>query len=615
MDPAGLVPIYNVIVYVPGGAVLPIADGVSCDRCGGSLSGQPVAVALSAADGTFRLEAVPPGNNVPLVIQLGKWRRQVSIPNVVACVDNSITDINLTRLPRSSAEGHLPQIALVTGHSDPLECLLRRIGVADSEFTNDGGTGRVHVYAGGVDATSQGATQLASGAVFSSAYTALFPSPQKLASYDILLLACEGSTIAPSKLPYVENIKSYADRGGRVVAEHLQSYWISHGATPWPATAQWLQSIDAAFPTTITAAIDTTFPRGAALGDWLTAVDPSTTPGQLALTSAEHSVDGVVAPTQRWIDSTSSPASSSTASPTEILTFNTPVEAPLANQCGRVAFVDLHAALGTGVSNPDTPFPTSCSGSGNPTPEQRAMEFMFFDAAACVQSDTAPAVAPGSGGGGPEPDVLTGKKALLVVDVPSALADGDSALKSDLESRGMTVTLATVDGSAGLAAGQDLIIGSSTAAPDVFATTFEDATIPILVFGNAYDVPLGMVASGTGNTGSVPSTTLFTVVGAGTPLVADLATGTAFAAIDPARAMTSVSWGTPGGSAIRVAAVSDAPNQAVAFAFEKGSPTAVGTAAQRRVALGWKTTTFPLLNVASYKLTVAAIKWAANAPP
>jgi len=614
MDPAGVAPIYNAIVYVPGAAVLPIPDGVSCDRCGASPSGQPVALTLSASDGTFQLDGVPPGNNVPLVIQLGKWRRQVSIPSVAACVDNPITDINLTRLPRSSAEGHLPQIALVTGRSDPLECILRRIGIADSEFTNDSGTGRIHMYAGGIDATTQGATQLAGGAVFSGAYTALFPSPQKLASYDLLLLACEGSQLASSKIPYVANIKSYADRGGRVIAEHLQSYWISHGATPWPNTAQWLQSIDSTSPTTITATIDTTFPRGAAFGDWLTAADPSTTPGQIAFTTAQHSVDGIVAPTQRWIYSTSS-SSISTSSPTEILTFNTPVEAPIANQCGRVTFVDLHSAVATGSASPAMPFPTGCSSTSVPSPEQRAMEFMFFDAAACAQSDTADVVAPGSGGGGPEPDVLTGKKALLVVDMPSALDDSEAALKADFEARGMTVTVATVDGPASLADGQDLIVGSSSAAPDLFATTFKDVTVPILVFGNGYDVPLGMVASGTGNTGSVPNATLFTVVGAGTPLAGDLAMGTVFTAIDPSLATTLVTWATPGGSPIRVAAVSATPNQVAAFAFEKGSPMATGTATQRRVALGWRTNSFSVLNLASYKLTVAAIKWAANAPP
>ena len=82
-------------------------------------------------------------------MQVGKWRRQITIPSSQTCKDNPLTDKNQTRLPRTSAEGHIPRIAVTTGGSDALECLLRRIGIADTEFTTDAGAGRVHLYAGG----------------------------------------------------------------------------------------------------------------------------------------------------------------------------------------------------------------------------------------------------------------------------------------------------------------------------------------------------------------------------------------------------------------------------------------------------------------------------------
>jgi hypothetical protein len=274
----------------------------------------------------------------------------------------------------------------------------------------------------------------------------------------------------------------------------------------------------------------------------------------------------------------------------------------------------MHAANAAGASHPDLPFPTGCTGTAPLSPEEQLLEFMFFDAATCVQADTAPPVAPGSGGsGGAEPDVLSGKKALFVVLAPNALDDGDAALIADLQARGMTVTLATAAGPSSLAAGQDLIIGSASADAPQFATAFKDLAVPILVFGNTYDVPLGLAASGTTSIGVVSSTTSLTVAGTGSPLTADLAANTTFSLIGTTQ-IASVYWGTPGGSPIPVAAVIGSPDQLAAFGFEKGSVMAAGTAPQRRIALGWKADTFANLSVPAYKLTIAALKWAATAP-
>ena len=100
-DPAGKVPLYNVVVYVPKGDVPPLASGATCDRCDGN-SVSAVASALTDTHGNFVLNDVPVGNNIPLIMKVGKWRRQIKIPTVTACSDLALTDVNQTRLPPSS---------------------------------------------------------------------------------------------------------------------------------------------------------------------------------------------------------------------------------------------------------------------------------------------------------------------------------------------------------------------------------------------------------------------------------------------------------------------------------------------------------------------------------
>src|SRR5215472_10527000 len=84
LSPAGASgdPIYNVIVFVPNSPVLPFHESLDCDQCGTIASGTPLVTALSQADGRFTLANAPVGNDIPLVIQVGRWRRQVTIPTV-----------------------------------------------------------------------------------------------------------------------------------------------------------------------------------------------------------------------------------------------------------------------------------------------------------------------------------------------------------------------------------------------------------------------------------------------------------------------------------------------------------------------------------------------------
>jgi hypothetical protein len=83
-------PLYNALVYVPNAPLAPFTAGVTCDLCGTPVSGSPLVTALTGPDGKFTLKNVPAGDNIPLVIQIGRWRREVTIPKVTACTERGL---------------------------------------------------------------------------------------------------------------------------------------------------------------------------------------------------------------------------------------------------------------------------------------------------------------------------------------------------------------------------------------------------------------------------------------------------------------------------------------------------------------------------------------------
>jgi hypothetical protein len=392
-DPAGVNPLYNVIVYVPSGPLPALAEGASCERCGAQVTA-PLAAGLTDTSGRFSitLEPVPSTTNVPLVMQVGKWRRQIMIPTLQTCRDNPLTDKNQTRLPRNSGEGHLPRIALTTGGSDALECFLRQVGISDSEFTNDAGNGRVHLYVGGDAAAGkgQGAASITGGGALRDA-TTLWRDANKMLGYDIIVHSCEGSQYANVKQPYIANVKRYADAGGRLFNSHLHFYWLRSGPAPWPTSAGYIGVGEPDPPSPVTATIDTTFAKGAAFGAWLMSTGATTTAASMQLHGSRFSVTTTTPPTsQRWLYI---PASSTTQMSTQYLTIDTPVEAAATAKCGRVVLTDIHvkeAPPPSGSkddSDPADPFPTGCN-QPNLSAQGKALEFLFFDLSSCIEPPT-----------------------------------------------------------------------------------------------------------------------------------------------------------------------------------------------------------------------------------
>jgi hypothetical protein len=381
-DPSGTLPLYNIIVYVPNAPLDPIATGASCEKCG-SVSGDPIASALTDTKGNFKLDNVPVTNNVPLVIQVGKWRREITVPTVSSCADTPLTDKNQTRLPRSQAEGHIPRMALTTGGADALECLLRKIGLDNSEFTPETGMGRVNFYAALNGAPKYNAT-MNGGANFTAA-TTLWDNAAALKGYDVVLLSCEGQERSTNKSTAARQaMQDYANVGGRVFASHWHNYWLEFGPAPWPTVGTWNHQTDP--PNPFTADIDQTFPKGKAMAEWLVNVGSKAPLGQLIITEGKHTLDANnAAVSQRWVYSTT-PVS------TQYLSFNTPMGVAEEMQCGRVVFSDIHVSSGD-TSTARTQFPDGCTTMGF-TDQEKALVFMLFDLSSCIVGDKKPPVPP-----------------------------------------------------------------------------------------------------------------------------------------------------------------------------------------------------------------------------
>jgi hypothetical protein len=397
-DPAGKVPLYNVIVYVPSAPPPPITTGATCDICGQQIM-NPVSSTLTDTAGHFTLDA-PVGDNVPLVIQIGKWRRQTTIPTIPRCVDTPLTNVEQTSLPSNKMEGDIPLIAITTGGADSMECLPRRMGIEDAEFTDNTGTGRIHLYAGDDTNMDNTATKaFGAGAAMPNAAIpgadALWSTTDALDNYDIVILSCEGDSMENERPASARPaVFEYTNIGGRLFSSHWHHRWISLGPDPFPDTGTWNDQDNPDNP--ITATINQTFPKGAALAQWLMNVGASTTLGQMQVLEARNNIQAVnTVYTTEWmtVPTMGGGRGMGAGVAVEYLSFNTPLTVPEANKCGRVVYSDLHVSnasdMGTPGDNPGDPFPDHCA-VRDLTAQEKAVEFMLFDLSSCIQDDTEP---------------------------------------------------------------------------------------------------------------------------------------------------------------------------------------------------------------------------------
>jgi hypothetical protein len=366
-DPAGKNPLYDVAVFVPSTMPLPaLSTGVSCDRCGATVT-NPAASAITDENGKFTLTDAPVDANVPVVIQVGKWRKTYTLATVNSCVDNPMPT-PLT-LPKNGSEGDIPEMAVAVAHADALECLLVGMGLDASEFsTGPSGAGHVHMFP---SATNQD----------------LWASEATLSPYDIVLLDCEGDEVASNKTnANLQGMHDYAGAGGRIFATHYHYIWFKGSSlgvvnsvsapADFVSTANWKPTAASGASGSGTYSVDQSFPKGVSFAKWLVNVGASSTLGSIPLDKIADSVVSVNnPPSTQWI---------SGSGHVQYMSFNTPTTVSADQQCGRAVFSDLHVS-GSGASS----FPSDCSfdKSGDLTPQQKALEFLFFDLSSCVESN------------------------------------------------------------------------------------------------------------------------------------------------------------------------------------------------------------------------------------
>jgi hypothetical protein len=367
--PNGTDPLPNVTVYIPNAPVAQFTAGVSCPVVGAPPSGSPLVGTESNVDGTFTIDDVPVGVNIPLVIVSGRWRRQMVIPATTAC-QNTALPASLVVMPQNRNQGDIPKIAIATGSVDQVECVLRKVGINDSEFTDPTGAGRINLYTGshGPGAEIDSNTQ---------SENVLMGTSSVLNSYDVLMLPCEaGQYSQPAQ--QLANLITFANSGGRVYSSHYSYDWMYQNP-PFNSVANW--NVGQAEPdggNSGIATVDTSFAAGQTLQTWLQNVGATTTPGQMTLDTLRQDTNGVIAPTQSWL-ALNDP---SAGNPVMQFVFDTPINAPVGQQCGRVLFNEYHVE-NLITSNPSMSFPTECASLNGlvagMSPQEKLLEYMLFE--------------------------------------------------------------------------------------------------------------------------------------------------------------------------------------------------------------------------------------------
>ena len=368
--PNGIDPIPGAMVYVPRRLEPPPAQ-VSCERCG-DLEDDAIVWTRTAADGSFALGPLPPGETVQVVAQIGWFRRVADVAIANPCQENRVPDESV-RLPgRADGVNTIPRIAVATGDYDAIECVLLDFGLEAGQFDLYGGL---------------------AFAPASPGFDALLRDPARMRGYQLIVINCTNNTFEGllSDPAIRQNLRDYAAAGGRLYVTDW-SYDFLEQIPEWSPVIDYEPGPSGASPEPMNAAAvgaDGEIAVGnvldADLAEWLRAVERRS--GTEIISDAntvriEHFLAGWVhqhsVPSDPhakvWIDADIGGASH------RALTTTYDV-----GQCGRWLYSSYHTVAGGAIGL----FPTYCA-AGQLFPQERILEYLILHVAGCLDDPPPP---------------------------------------------------------------------------------------------------------------------------------------------------------------------------------------------------------------------------------
>jgi len=370
LAPNGTDPVPGATVFIPAKVPEMFPPEVQCEVCGHLGTANNLWYDTTKADGRFTLSQVCPGK-WPVVFQNGRFRRLVYV-DVQASTPVALT-ADRTRLPTRNAEftqyDAIPKIAVATGDFDKMECVLRKIGLADGTFD---------LYEDAASLKSPKALP---------AFGPLVNDLTKMKQYNIIFINCTANTFESElqKTQVRKNIDDYITSGGRLYVTDWSYDWIEQvesfapfidfepgasGNTPEKQNAGALGKDGLVIQATI---------KDSLLASWL-----GNFPG--AISSSQSTIqyfliDWVMMyqlgkDVKLWVEGNVSSQDGAIKGVKPLtVTFNF-------KNCGKILYTSYHTEGRENEILPEA-FPKYCGTSLSP--QDRILEFLIFDIANCIK--------------------------------------------------------------------------------------------------------------------------------------------------------------------------------------------------------------------------------------